>query len=283
MTFGPGVDVGWRMNEIMRHRTDLPADLDVDVTTHGRLPGAADYARSKIGGLGRLTHRPVLYARVKLTRHPDPTVERPVLAQANLDVDGRLVRVQVEGVTAREAIDGLESRLRHRLERTAEHWEALRGKVPVAGGHEWRHQSEPTHRPGYFPRSADERRIVRRKAFTPAVCTVDEAAVELDLLDYEFHLFTERGTGMASVLYRAGPTGYRLAQVIPASPEQLAPFELPLTISAQPAPCITVEQATERLGLLGLPFLFFIDAAQGRASVLYHRYDGHYGLITPAC
>ena len=38
----------------------------------------------------------------------------------------------------------------------------------------------------------------------------------------------------------------------------------------------------EGLGLLGLPFLFFIDAAQGRASVLYHRYDGHYGLITPA-
>jgi hypothetical protein len=36
------------------------------------------------------------------------------------------------------------------------------------------------------------------------------------------------------------------------------------------------------MGLLGLPFLFFVDAAQGRASVLYHRYDGHYGVITPA-
>jgi hypothetical protein len=34
--------------------------------------------------------------------------------------------------------------------------------------------------------------------------------------------------------------------------------------------------------LLDLPFLFFIDAAPGRVSVLYHRYDGHYGLITPA-
>jgi hypothetical protein len=26
----------------------------------------------------------------------------------------------------------------------------------------------------------------------------------------------------------------------------------------------------------------FIDAVEGRASVLYHRYDGHYGLITPS-
>ena len=97
-----------------------------------RASGAAEYARSKIGELGRLTHRPVLYARVKLTRHRDPAVERPVVAQANLDVDGRLVRVQVEGVTAREAIDRLEARLRHRLERTAEHWEALRGRAPAA-------------------------------------------------------------------------------------------------------------------------------------------------------
>lgn len=265
----------------MRHKTELPSVLDVDVTTHGRLPGAADYARDKIGGLGRLTHQRVLHARVKLTRHPDPAVERPVIAQANLDVNGRLIRAQVEGVTAPEAIDRLESRLRRRLERIAEHWEARRGRVPAPG--EWRRQSEPAHRPTYFPRPEDERRIIRRKSFTLAPCTVDGAAVEMDMLDYDFHLFTEKGSGTACVLYRGGPTGYRLALVTVAVMDQLAPSELPLTISWRPAPCLTVEQAAERLGLLGLPFLFFIDAAQGRASVLYHRYDGHYGLITPAC
>ncbi len=262
--------------------TELPPVLDVDVATHGQLPGAADYARSKIGGLGRFTHRPVLHARVKLTEHRDPAVERPVVAQANLDVEGRLVRAQVQGATAREAIDRLEARLRHRLERAGEHWEARRGKLPAAGPHEWRHESEPTHRPSYFPRPADDRRLIRRKSFAMAPCTVDEAAVEMELLDYDFHLFNEKGTGTAGVIYRADSTGYRLALVAPAPADQLSPFELPVTISTQPAPCITVEQATERLGLLGLPFLFFIDAAQGRASVLYHRYDGHYGLLTPA-
>ena len=266
----------------MRRKTELPAVVDVDVTTRGELPGAADYARSKIGRLGRLTHRPVLHAHVKLTKHRDPAVERPVIAQANLDVDGRLIRAQVQEATAREAIDRLEARLRHRLERAAEHWEAQRGELPAAGPHEWRHESEPTHRPSYFPRPADDRRLVRRKSFAMAPCTVDEAAVEMELLDYDFHLFNEKGTGTASVIYRAGPTGYRLALVAPVPADQLSPFELPLTISTQPAPCVTVEQATERLGLLGLPFLFFIDAAQGRAGVLYHRYDGHYGLLTPA-
>lgn len=266
----------------MRRKTELPAVLDVQVTTHGDLPGAEDYTRTKIGGLGRLTHRPVLHAHVKLTKHHDPAVERPVVAQANLNVDGRLIRAQVQEATAREAIDRLEARLRRRLERIAEHWEARRGEVPLAAPHEWRHESEETRRPSYFPRPADERRVMRRKSFAMAPCTVDEAALEMDLLDYDFHLFNEEGTGSAGVIYRADPTGYRVALVAPADADQLSPFELPVTISPHPAPCITVEQATERLGLLGLPFLFFIDAAEGRASVLYHRYDGHYGLITPA-
>ncbi|MCH9736583.1 MAG: HPF/RaiA family ribosome-associated protein [Actinomycetia bacterium] len=266
----------------MRHRTELTPVIAVDVTMRGELHDGADYARRKIGGLGRLTHRPVLYARVKLTRHGDPAVERPVVAQANLDVEGRLVRAQVQGATVREAVDLLEARLRQRLERTAEHWEARRGRLPAAGPHEWRHESEPTHRPSYFPRPEDERRVIRRKSFAMAPCTVDEAAREMDLLDYDFHLFTEKGTSSAGVLYRGGPTGYRLALVAPAQADELSPFELPVTIIEQPAPCLTVEQATERLGLLGLTFLLFIDAAQGRASVLYHRYDGHYGLITPA-
>ena len=266
----------------MSNTTDFSNTVEVDVTTHGQLPGAAEYARRKISELIRHTGRPVLHAHVRLSRHTDPAVKRPVVAQANLDVDGRLVRAQVDATSAREAVDLLEARLLRRLERTAENWEARRGGLPKSGPHEWRHQSEHSHRPDHYPRPAEERQVIRRKSFTMAACTVDEAALEMELLDYDFHLFTETGTGIASVLYRGGATGYRLAQVISVSEDQLAPFELPLTVSSQPAPCITVEEAIERLGLLGLPFLFFIDAAQGRAGILYRRYDGHDGLIAPA-
>ncbi len=266
----------------MTHRTDLPAVLDVEVTTHGQLPGADDYARKRIGELGRLAHQPVLHARVRLSQHGDPAVARRVVAQANLDVNGRLIRAQVDGVTAPEAIDRLEARLRHRLERAAEHWEAKRGGIPRVGPHEWRHESEPSHRPNYFPRPESERRIMRHKSYSLPACTVDEAALEMELLDYDFHLFTEKGTKQDSVLYREGPTEYLLAQVNPELVDDLAPFEMPLTISPQPAPRLTVDRAIERMRLLGLPFLFFVDTARDRGSVLYHRYDGHYGLITPA-
>ena len=274
-------DSGQGNNETMGNRTELPTTIHVDVTTCGQLPGMDDYVQEKIGGLGRYAHQPVLHARVRLSRHADPAVSRPVVAQANLDVNGRLVRAQVEGNTAREAVDRLEARLRNRLERVAERREVKRGNASQADSHEWRHQSEPTHRLNYFPRPADQRRIIRRKSFTLGTRTVDEAAQEMDLLDYDFHLFTEKGTKQASVLYRTEPPGYRLAQVKPV-PEKLARYKLPLSISPQPAPVITVQDAKQRLILLGLPFLFFVDADQGRADVLYHRYDGHYGLICPA-
>lgn len=262
----------------MPDRTAFPDAFEIDLTTHGQWPGIEDYVREKIGSLGRLTHQPVLHARVRLSKHADPAVARPVIVQANLDVNGRFVRAQVQGENAREAVDLLEARLWRRLEKLKNRSERRHGHGPQAKPH---HGSETRGRPGYFPRPPDERRIIRRKSFTLGRHTLDEAAQEMELLDYDFHLFTEAGTGQASVLYRTESNGYRLARVMPL-PEQLAPHDLPVTVSSQPPPRLTIARAVERLSLLKVPFLFFVDVAEGRAGVLYRRYDGHYGLISPA-
>lgn len=238
--------------------------LDVEVTTHGRLPGADEYARAKIAALPRLAHRPVLSARVTLTRHGDLAVARPVVAQANLDVTGRVIRAHAEAGTAREAIDLLDARLRRQLAHIGKHWETW---------HETRNK----------PRGRENEvkpEIVAHKSFSAHRCTVDEAERELGLLDYDFHLFTESGSGQDAVLYRAEPAGFRLALLAP--PGELAAHELPVTTSDQPAPLLTAVEATERLDLLGLPFLFYLDADRGRGAVVYHRTDGDHGLITPA-
>ena len=75
--------------------------------------------------------------------------------------------------------------------------------------------------------------------------------------------------------------GYRLAQADPR-PRRLGPLDPSITVSEIPAPVLTLAEATTRLEALGRPFLFFVDAAAGRGNLLYRRYDGHYGLITPA-
>jgi Sigma 54 modulation/S30EA ribosomal protein C terminus len=55
-----------------------------------------------------------------------------------------------------------------------------------------------------------------------------------------------------------------------------------ITISENPALRLLVNEAATRLEAEGQPFLFFVNAETGRGNVIYHRYDGHYGLIRPA-
>ncbi|MFW6205448.1 MAG: sigma 54 modulation/S30EA ribosomal C-terminal domain-containing protein [Actinomycetota bacterium] len=239
-----------------------------------------DRARTKIDELTRYTPEPILHARVRLSRSHNPAVERPVIAQANLDVNGRLLRAQVSAPTGYEAVDELDQRLRRQLRRMARHWEAKRGARPKPEPNEWRHISAPTERPPHYPLPEHERRVVRHKTFGPGLATPDEAVFDLDMLDYEFYLFTEEETGQDSVIYRGGPTGYRMAQVDP-EPDRTWSTAVPLTVSEQPAPILTVAEAQTRLDATGLPFLFFAEPETGRGRVLYRRYDGHYGLIRP--
>jgi ribosome-associated translation inhibitor RaiA len=255
---------------------------DVDVVADGDIPaGAQAEAKAKISALGRYTDEPILHCRVRLSRSHDPAVARPVIAQGNLDVNGRLLRVQVAADNAHEAVALLETRLRRKLVRMARHWEARRGAMPEATLHEWRHSTEPTHRPDFYPRPEQERQIVRHKTYEPARATTEEAAFDLDMLDYDFQLFTDAESGQDSVIYHAGPTGYRLAHLTP-DPIRTWSTAQPLTFSERPAPRLTLAEAVQRLDATGLRFLFFAEPASGRGQVLYRRYDGHYGLITPA-
>jgi hypothetical protein len=263
--------------------TTAPTSIQVQVIGD-TTPAIDAYAERRLREVMGDTHFPVPHARIRVTRYPDPALPRPVVAQANLDVDGRLVRAQLSAPTAREAIDLLHDRLRRRLQhvvqRTEGTWEDRRPRTTAHEEHEWRHGDEPAHRPPYFPRPPEDREVVRHKTVTPARCGLDAAAADMADLDYDFHLFTEAGSGQDSVLYRAGPTGYRVAQVHPR-PDALAPHTLPVSVSDQPAPRLSLPEAVARMAVWEQPFLFFCDREHGRGSLLYHRYDGHYGLIVP--
>ena len=252
----------------------------VEVEAHGRVPdGMRELAAAKAGSLLRFASEPVLSARVTLAVSADPAVPRRAVAQATIDLNGRTVRAQAVGETMRAAIEHMAARLRVRLDRSARNWAARRGTLPVPQHGEWRHQSIPAHRSGYFPRPAAVRAVIRRPGYASHPLTLDEAVAELDLLDYDFHLFTERSTGQDSVLYRVGDR-YRLAQVRP-NPDDLGPLPGAVTLSEHQAPVLTLAEAIGRLEWLGQPFVFFVSPETGRASLLYHRYDGHYGLVDP--
>ena len=107
-------------------------EVQVVARPRGVGQGAREYARRRIVQLDRYTPRPVLFARVELDRMADPSVERPVLAKAMLDVSGRRLRAQVAAGRVNEAVDLLSDRLRQQLEHLSRRLRTRRrGRVPV--------------------------------------------------------------------------------------------------------------------------------------------------------
>jgi len=175
--------------------------VQVQIETQGAVPeGTPELAIAKVDSLLRLATEPVLHVRVTLTMAADPAVTLPAVARVNVDLDGRLVRAQAAGQTMREAVEHMASRLRARLERSARNWEAGRGSRPADAPGEWRHQSIPAHHLSYFPRSAEERQVIRRRSHAEGRKTLEEALADLNLLDYDFYLFTDKLTGHDSLL-----------------------------------------------------------------------------------
>ncbi|GEM25018.1 hypothetical protein NS2_32570 [Nocardia seriolae NBRC 15557] len=259
------------------------ADSVLEISVGHHVSGAgAEYARTKIGQALDHAPEPILSARVRLTGHRDPAVVKPIVAQANINMAGRPVRAQVSAASTREAIDLLAARLRTRLERLSRHWEALRGGGrSESRAHEWHHGSAPRERVPYFPRPVEQREVLRHKSYALAGANCDEAAFDMEVMDYGFQLFTESGSGIDNVLYRTGNGEFRLAQIDP-HPDAVTHGALAVTVSPLGAPVLDVDEAISRLELTRWPFVFFRESEQGGGRVLYHRYDGHYGLVTPA-
>lgn len=160
----------------------------VEIVVQGDLTaGATAAARRRIAALARYTREPITHARVPLVRVTDPAVTRPVIAQANVHVGGELVRAQVAARTTGEALDLLQARLRQRLLRVVRRWETRRAQ-------------RARHCPEYA-RPEEERELRRRKTYGPTYATPEEAALDMDLLDYDFYLFTDSQTGQDAVVY----------------------------------------------------------------------------------
>jgi ribosome-associated translation inhibitor RaiA len=237
-------------------------------------PDLAEYARQKVAGVLRHTGRVVLHVHIQVERHRDPARQRPVTARANVDLDGMPVSVHVAATKPRDAVDQLVERLDHRLERVSRARHPRRERPDTRDGAELRTDAHGPHHP------AAERDIVRHTTISPQRCSIDDAVAEMDDQDLDFHLFVEESSGQDAVVYRDGPATLRLAQIGGGS-GAIGPHTVQLTVSPHPAPLLDTAEAANRLEMAGLPFVFYLDGDHGRANVIYHRYDGHYGLIDP--
>lgn len=250
------------------------------LVTHGAVGAdVVDYAWRRLGPLFDVIAEPVRFVRIKLSLAPDPAIERPALAEVSVDIDGDVVRAHVAANRLIEAVDLLQRRLRDQLEHRSERRQALHRSSGMPGPGQWRHGDWSHERPEVFERPVDDRQLIRRKSFAIEEMTPDEAAFDMEQLDHDFYLFRELATGDDALLERDGH-GYRLTRV---HPSELGAHGLAieLTIETRTPPTLTVDEAIEALEATHQRFQFFVDATTGRGAVVYRRYDGHNGLISP--
>jgi hypothetical protein len=233
------------------------------VRVRGAVPGEErEAARAAIGAVLTRHAVPASAARVRLSG--GNCGGGPLLVQVNLRVCGAPARIQVPGRNPVAAIAAAEDRLRRQLHRLTTAWEAWPWPDP---------QRRALSAPGGG-------RIARRKSYRLTVGAPCQAAAILGAMDYDVYLYTDAETGQDAVVYRSGPTGLRLARQRSMRPPSM-PTALPLTVNSRKVPILGVEQATDRLAEGWLPFVFFTDHHSGRGNLLYRRYDGNLGLVSP--
>jgi hypothetical protein len=119
---------------------------------------------------------------------------------------------------------------------------------------------------------------VRRKGFVLTPQSVQQAIDDMELLGHSVYLFTDCSTGRDALVCRREDSRYAvMGTVVP--PEASPPGEG--VVIGPDAPLFSEAQARTRLDLSDEPFVFYRDPVNRQGRLMYRRYDGHYGLITP--
>lgn len=241
----------------------------ISVTTKGDVShDAVELLDRHLRRLAEQMALPMLSASATLIHHRDPARERPVQASATIELNGHWERASVEASEEVEAVDLLDAKLRRIVTRYNERRQRKgRLHVPSEGGEgHWRHGDLPTRRAPWPELPDEERTIVERALYGPESRTVAEAEFDLEALGQTFTLFVDEGTGQDSLLCKNGDGSLELVQLDP-------PDDSGDTV------VLEVAAAIEQLILTGHQLVLFRSAQTGRGSVVYHRRDGHYGLV----
>lgn len=245
----------------------------VEVTLRGNVTrGAGEYAWAKVAKSLTVARWPVLAAHVVLAWRHDPAVVNQALAEVSADINGTVIRAKTSTPTMPEAVDDLQNRLRRQLVQLQDRNRRRHCWTSHASAQQWRHGDLPRRPASYLLRPEETREVVRHKSFASAPMTVDEATYEMDLLDHDFFLYHDVGSGRPALVHRLPEGGYDVQGAGLDATVATVTYE-------PPPPPLTDAQARTRLEADGEPFVFYLDSSTRDRRVLYHRYDGHYGLI----
>jgi len=244
-----------------QHSTDVTAGLILH--TAGPVPDTArGQVRVLMNQLIEKAPRPVRYAKVKIKSDKGREPAERSLAQATLDVSGTTLRAETAGQDPSNALQALASSLETKLAHLDRPGAAPRRSA----------------RPRFIELDPDQRVIARHKTCSRIdQIGTDEAIDRLAELDYRFYLFTDVTDDLTTVVADAGGEETTIQKVDGSFPEG---SERPgVRAIVGPPPIRSATDAVAELNETGRDHLFFRDLHSDEPSVLYRRYDGHYGLL----
>lgn len=164
----------------------------------------------KVERLGRFVAEMEL-AEVRFCEERNPRIAANEVCEITLSGQGHHVRAKASSVTAPAAVDLCIEKLEQQLHRLKGKLDGRHHGGPKAGKHHapglGRIDVEPALSNGAAATAVMEpdenvARIVKTKQFVMTPMSPDDAALQMDLLQHDFFLFTNADTGRAAVVYR---------------------------------------------------------------------------------
>ncbi|MBX6763645.1 MAG: ribosome-associated translation inhibitor RaiA [Rubrobacteraceae bacterium] len=186
----------------------------MEITIKGRnisvTEALEDYAREKVSRLSKFfdDERSAARAEVELIHERNPSIPEPEVAETTLFINGAVLRARGASPDMYASIDlmsdKLERQVRRYRGRQIDRWH---GQIKKGG-------SQKPQEEAKVPQDEDEieAKIVRTKQFQMKPMSPEEAALQMELLDHDFYVFTSAETGEINVVYRRRDGNYGLIE-----------------------------------------------------------------------
>ncbi|MGI8909427.1 MAG: ribosome hibernation-promoting factor, HPF/YfiA family [Rubrobacteraceae bacterium] len=168
------------------------------------------YALEKVEKVRRFfdDEKSVARAEVELTHERNPSISEPDVAETTLFINGTVLKAREASPDMYASIDRMSDKLERQVRR-------YRGRQIDRWQGQLKNSAPETPKPFVVEEEEEvEDRIVRTKQFQMKPMSAGEAALQMELLDHDFYVFTSADTGDINVVYRRRDGNYGLIEPV---------------------------------------------------------------------
>ena len=188
-------------------------EMQIQSRNHRLSPTVRDYLTKKLERIEGRVNLPV-DAHVVVSEEKTRSQQDRIVVEVTLRCNGTLLRGQRRAATVQAAVDALADT----LDRRVAHFKSRAYRSEAAKRHGDIHSIRELESPETdAPVDDDDEelpfgKVVRAKRFAMKPMSVEEAVVQMELVDHAFYLFMNDATGDHNVLYRRNDGDYGLIE-----------------------------------------------------------------------